>query len=711
MIIKEEAKHGESRFTKSQIFRWSKKGSVAILDQVLFNGVHFLTSILLARWLEPAQYGIFAIAYSVFLLIGAFQMALLTEPMLVFGVGKYGDRFKEYLGTLILGNFAITIFVGFILMGTSLFIRGIYASEIQTTLLALSIAAPFGLLLWLLRRAFYVYMQPVWSALGGIIYFVLLLSAVFLLKRGHWLSPSTFFLSMGLCSGFISLFFVFLLRPEWPLNINLNTIAIKKDHLRYGRWALGTNILTWGMNNAYFVILPALIGLEGVATLRALMNLCIPIIQTNSALTFLFLPILSRQRIENIEKMKRTVVFFLSLFIAGAIIYLLGLIFFGAALIKLLYGSKYLKLSGLIPLVALLPLGTAITAVLENALRANEKTDKVFWSYMVSTVVALVGGIVLATIFSVKGVLWGYLLSYLVACVMMFIFYMNFINFQNIKTTLSANIGQGKLTKDVDDSRGCPVCGSMSMPMHRKIANFWRCTSCGLLFRHISNSQHEIFNLYKKSWLHPDISKDMTGGTDLRLARVYAQRLASSLGLKNFKGLKISDFGAGRGDMLMALSELGADVYGIEPFGCDYLKNKGFKVFKSLDEIPNGFLFDGIICTDVIEHLVSPVDTMRELFKFLNESGWFYMSTPNPSSLNARFFKSHWREFRNPSHVCFLTSVSSEVLFSKLGVLHYKRLRWFVQYGSNIFQKFTHFFLQFFQLDGVLRYVVWRSAK
>ena len=96
---------------------WLQKGSFAILDQGLFAGTNFLINIFLARWLEPAQYGAFATAYSIFLLLGTFHTAILTEPMLVFGSGKYSRRFHEYLGFLLYGHAGLTLPVGMLLAG------------------------------------------------------------------------------------------------------------------------------------------------------------------------------------------------------------------------------------------------------------------------------------------------------------------------------------------------------------------------------------------------------------------------------------------------------------------------------------------------------------------------------------------------------------------------------------------------------------------
>lgn len=255
----------------------------------------------------------------------------------------------------------------------------------------------------------------------------------------------------------------------------------------------------------------------------------------------------------------------------------------------------------------------------------------------------------------------------------------------------------------------CPFCSHREINVYSSALSVWRCLSCGLLFMNALRSEVESAELYKNAWADPRDHEDETGGTNLKLARVYLQKLIPFLCLRNFKKLKILDFGAGRGNILIALSELGADVYGIEPFGYEYPKDKGFKVFRGIEEIPKGFLFDGIIAIDVIEHLFSPWDTINKLYGLLNAAGWFYIATPNANSLNAKFFVSHWREFRNLSHIYFFNSCCIEKIFTKLGIVQYKRIRWFIRYNSNPLQNLAHYFLQFFRLDGELRYVLRKS--
>ena len=90
-----------------KLLSWATKGGFALIDQALFAGANFLVNILLARWLTPTEYGAFALAYSVFLLLGTFHTAIFTEPMMVFGAGKHAEQFEKYLGILLRGHLSL----------------------------------------------------------------------------------------------------------------------------------------------------------------------------------------------------------------------------------------------------------------------------------------------------------------------------------------------------------------------------------------------------------------------------------------------------------------------------------------------------------------------------------------------------------------------------------------------------------------------------
>jgi len=462
-----------------RLFPLATKGGLAILDQALFAGTNFIVNILLARWLTPTEYGAFALAYSVFLLFGTFHTASLTEPMMVFGSGKYAGHFEQYLGILVRGHFTLMLPGGLILVAAAFLLGRVYSTSVERAFLGLALAAPFILLLWLVRRAFYVRLQPGWAAAGGSLYLVLLLGFMGVLWAGQRLSPVTAFLGMGVGALAVSVFLLFRFQPRrvavggvislvlllalvyllWlgsrPLPVitflgmgavalvvsvflllrlgpswtaergNPSAAMVFADHWRYGRWSLATAGIGWLPSNVYYVLLPNWFGLEGAGAFRALMNLAMPVLHSIGALSGILLPVLVRNRKKSgSHGMAKTMKSFLALFVAGSALYLILLWEFRSEAFQLLYAGKYKEYTFLpVLLVGLLPFGASATAVLGSGLRALERPDWLFWCYVGSGAVTLLLGIPLVAALGVSGGLLGLLFSYLVTAALMFWFY------------------------------------------------------------------------------------------------------------------------------------------------------------------------------------------------------------------------------------------------------------------------------------------------
>ena len=405
---------------------WVKTGGLAILDQALFAGTNFVINILLARWLTPAEYGAFALAFSIFLLVGTFHTASLAEPMMVFGAGQYAGHFEKYLGILLRGHFALMLPCGLILVAAAFLLGRVYPASVEGAVLGVALAAPFILLLWLVRRAFYVRLQPGWAAAGGFLYLVLLFGLISALQAGQRLSPMTTFLGMGAVALVVCVFLLLRLGPSWTAERGKPSPAVVfADHWRYGRWSVATAGISWLPSNIYYVLLPTWFGLEGAGAFRAIMNLAMPVLHTISALSGILLPVLVRQRNEAGTKgMAKPMKSVLALFVTGSALYLILLWGLGSELLQLLYGGKYKEYT-LLPLllVGLLPFGSSLAAVLGCALRALERPKWIFWCYVGSGAVTVLLGVPLVAFLGVTGALSGLLFSYLVTAALMFWFY------------------------------------------------------------------------------------------------------------------------------------------------------------------------------------------------------------------------------------------------------------------------------------------------
>lgn len=247
----------------------------------------------------------------------------------------------------------------------------------------------------------------------------------------------------------------------------------------------------------------------------------------------------------------------------------------------------------------------------------------------------------------------------------------------------------------------CSLCGGLTRSYWR---GFVKCSSCKLIRRAAMPTPANLNKFYRNGWLDPDGHKQETGGTDLDLARLYVRNLAASLGQRNFAGQSILDFGAGTGATLTALSELGARVHAVEPFGYDHLAAQGFAAYRDLSALPPGSAFDGIVTLDVIEHLDAPSETITRLGELLKPHGWIFIATPNPDSLNARVFRSYWREIRNAGHLMFFNDTALGTLLRRCGYREGRRLHWKLACGSAL-QNIKDYFLQSAHLDGELRYL------
>jgi O-antigen/teichoic acid export membrane protein len=312
------------------------------------------------------------------------------------------------------------------LVGAGFLLGRVYSASVERAFLGLALAAPFILLLWLARQAFYVELRPGWAAGGGFLYLIFLLSLICALRASQRLSLVTAFMGMGIGALVVSLFLLLVLRPSWTAErSNFNSNMVLADHWRYGRWSAASAGIIWLPGNVYYVVLPIWLGLEGSGGLKALMTLAMPALQSISALSLILLPLLVRRRKESgTHAMASTMRSFLVVVLFGSVFYLALLWGLRSEIFRLLYAGKYTEYASWPLLLAgVLPLAGSLMTVLSNALRALERPDRVFWCYFGSSIVALVAGIPLIIAVGVAGALLGQLFSCLTACTLMFLFY------------------------------------------------------------------------------------------------------------------------------------------------------------------------------------------------------------------------------------------------------------------------------------------------
>ena len=401
--------------------RWVTKGGLAIVDQGLISGSNFLIGILLARWLMPEQYGAFALAFSVFLLLSYVYQSFLAEPQAVFSGSAYSRSLRGYLKTLLGIHLILTCF-GVVLLGGAAAIAAVLGQEngLPGALAGVAIASPCILFFWLMRRSFYMNMAPGRAAVGAFLYFVVVTAGLFVAYKKSLISPFSAYLLMAIAALGTGLYLLSQINKVLPPDTATPPTRREawRKHWGYGKWALAVSVVTWIPYYMYYPLVSAFSGMAQAGQLRALMNLSLPMEQSYTALSILFLPYAARVcREKGISSAGPLVTKITLLFVVGAVAYWAILIPLKGPVFHLLYAGKYMEVAHFIPYVAL---GTTMWAAAFGPailLRAVESPDSIFYARCVASALSLLIGVPATRAFGLWGVVWSIIIANLAAFV------------------------------------------------------------------------------------------------------------------------------------------------------------------------------------------------------------------------------------------------------------------------------------------------------
>ena len=393
--------------------RWADRGAWAVVDQGLFASSNFVLNLLLARWLAPAEYGAFALAFAVFLLLSGLHFAFLSDPMLVFGASRFASAPQDYLRTLLRGHWAFTGVQSLLLaaLGGVLLLAG--AGRAGRAFVAIAAASPFVLLGWLLRRACYVRLETSWAAVGGALYAAIMVPGVYLVYRAGSLGVGSALAVTGAAS---------LVASAWlalHLGVRLDggggtaasaragqggeveRAAVRRAHWEYGRWAAGSSALLWTTWGVSTLVVPAWGGLAAAGTLKALANTILPISHAQASVAAVLVPALvEARRTGSFGRVLRRAV---ALFALACAAYWLALGALHRPLVHALYGGRYDASSHLLWIFGAIPLAGGLGDVLGSAVRALERPDVLFRAHLVAAALALTVGVWCVAAWGVAG--------------------------------------------------------------------------------------------------------------------------------------------------------------------------------------------------------------------------------------------------------------------------------------------------------------------
>jgi O-antigen/teichoic acid export membrane protein len=405
--------------------RWGLKGGLAILDQVVFSGANFITSILLAKWLSGKDFGGFAIGLAVLTFFMQIYTSFTLEPISVLGLSGYRDRLISYLMGQVRLLFLLSVPLGILLGLIALVTQSFYGSSGTSPILFFSgLGLPFILFPLLMRRIFYVLLKPGFALAGSVIYFLTLSLVFYLAKRFGVLSGTNSLLIVSLSSFFSGLIMLLLLRRNSPPTEKIDLWLILVETWSFGKWLVISGMFIGLATQSQIYLAGVLSSVEDAGAVRILQTFIQPMMLTFTAFSALATPaIVNDFVLRNYRAMRRKVFLFTLLASAGALMYEYLLFLFGSSLNNALFGEKYSAYSNQILIWGLIPVIWALFWGGGIALQAIQKPHAMAIISSVWVFFSLISGLIFIPVLGVWGATISIVLGYVVTLINIWIMY------------------------------------------------------------------------------------------------------------------------------------------------------------------------------------------------------------------------------------------------------------------------------------------------
>lgn len=186
--------------------------------------------------------------------------------------------------------------------------------------------------------------------------------------------------------------------------------------------------------------------------------------------------------------------------------------------------------------------------------------------------------------------------------------------------------------------KNCIVCENkeFELLLTKENYKYIKCENCGLIFVNPTPilTKEEMDKLNENEWL-PTLRtfRDFRDSLKNFYSHPEYERQFYAF-YKYVKKGKILDIGCGTGYFLYSAKKMGFEPFGIDvcEVAIKYIKNMfgidGFCGELKEAKLPSDY-FDGIRCAHVLEHVVNPIQTLKEINRIIKKGGILQIGVPN----------------------------------------------------------------------------------
>jgi PST family polysaccharide transporter len=383
-----------------------------LLDQGLVSSVNFITIILLARTLVPADFGYFVLAFTILQSAGTLQAALITRPHNVLGALRHGRAYADYSTTAAATQVGFT---GALALLAAAGAGTAYAAGYGRA--SLFLVLPPALVTWQLqelgRRLLYTegrlggaFANDVVSY-GGQAVTLVLLWQLDELTAARALATLAVWFAVG------AAIVAYQLRGTLSGKLNAESLAA---NWHFGKWLGVAEVGQWFSTQFYIYLGGAIVGAVTSGVLKAAQTLLGPM---SVFLTFVtsYLPIVYARELEASGTIRAKTRRAFSVILPVVLPYCVLIAIFAKPLLDAIYGHDYDRYADVVQLFALYYVLLAFSTVAIAALSARAMTRDVFVGQGCGAALSLAIGWLLLRDHGAVGGVTGMLLSWALAMV------------------------------------------------------------------------------------------------------------------------------------------------------------------------------------------------------------------------------------------------------------------------------------------------------
>jgi len=392
-----------------QFGQTSRKGVLALVDQAVFSGANFLTTVMIGRFCGLDQLGVYALAFALLVFLAVIQESLIWTPYTVYSHRLKQDDQPAYAGTVLLIQMAFTL-IGMLLLAATggVLSLGIGPAGLAPVVWVLVATAPFYLLREFVRRLLLARLD-VATVLGiDVLVTVIQFGGFLALYWAGILSAATACAAVGVaCLITSGLWFL-----VTGTRFRVRRSNIRRElgrHWSFGRWICASQVADATHNYALHWLLAVMVGTAATGVYAACSSIVLIFNPLILGIGSVLVPRAAQVYADGGNAEVRRVVWKTTVFLGTAMsILCVGLAFFGEEAMRLLYhGDEYAGYGRIITLLAVTTLAGTISFAADHGMWVLERPDINFKVRSAGLVVTLVAAAALVGTWGVLGAAIG----------------------------------------------------------------------------------------------------------------------------------------------------------------------------------------------------------------------------------------------------------------------------------------------------------------